>query len=122
MAPRVSPGTTVCDAPATADPASAGAGTAGAAWAGAASAWPATAGAPAPKRRPEATAAAAAGLATEAALDLRENCRPCRATDVVGVARWRAGVDLRDMVMCLSHACGVSCRVRVGVTRSCPLL
>src|SRR5919205_2540156 len=146
MAPSVSPETTVYGAPATADPAPAGAGTAGvagaasawpaadwtavdwtaaaapvAAWLadvpGVSGAWaPAWAGAPAPKRRQEATAAAAAGFATVTALDLREYDSPCRAMEVVGVARWRAAVDLRDMVVCLSHACGVSCRVRMGVT------
>src|SRR6478735_9599575 len=120
MAPRVSPEATVWTFPAAAAGAAAGAGAVACTLAcsvvsGAVT--PACAGAPTPKAMPDAAATASAGRPSERACDLAVTARPSSAMERAGVARWRAVVRFFDTIDRLSHACGVSCRVRVGDTR-----
>src|SRR6478736_2942579 len=119
IAPRVSPETTVCTVAAAAAGATAGAALAWTVVCSVVSApvTPAWAGAPTPKAMPDAAATARAGRPSERACDLAVRARPSSAMERAGVARWRAVVRFFDTVDRLSHACGVSCRVRVGDTR-----
>src|SRR6478735_9398997 len=120
MAPRVSPETTVWTFPAAAAGAAAGAAAVACTLAcsvvsGAVT--PAWAGAPTPNAMPDAAATASAGRPRERACDLAVTARPSSTMERAGVARWRAEMEFFDTVDRLSHACGVSCRIRAGDAR-----